>query len=207
MIKNFYLFRHGETDWNKCKKLQGHNDIPLNSNGLKQAEQLIEIVSELNLEAIYSSDLKRALKTAEIVINKIKIPLFRTKKFRECFFGEAEGLTYDAIIEKYGEDWWDRLRGPNPEDNHSSYPGGESPAGVHTRVMSSMNDLAQNSAYQRIGISTHGGVLRNVIHSLIPNDLVPIPIPNCIVYMLQYNENKGNWTFNGQISRKDNGKV
>ena len=205
MYKEFYLFRHGETDWNKSRKLQGHNDIPLNSKGVQQAESLIDIVSSFDLEIIHSSDLKRALMTAETLHSNLNIPLLESENLRESSFGEAEGLTYDAIVEKYGEELWEKLRGPNPKDNHSAFPGGESPADVHKRVMGHLNEIANNSDYQRIGISTHGGVLRNIIHAMIPNEQIPIPIPNCVVYLLHYNKDGKVWSFKGQVSPKDNG--
>ena len=79
MYKEFYLFRHGETDWNKSRKLQGHNDIPLNSKGVQQAESLIDIISSFDLEIIHSSDLKRALMTAETLHSNLNIPLLESE--------------------------------------------------------------------------------------------------------------------------------
>ena len=68
--KEFFLFRHGQTDWNLKKRCQGHTDIPLNKNGIKEAEELSIKLESTPLQVIYSSDLKRAVETAEVISAK-----------------------------------------------------------------------------------------------------------------------------------------
>ncbi|MCL1883078.1 MAG: histidine phosphatase family protein [Defluviitaleaceae bacterium] len=83
--------RHGETDWNVAKKLQGSVDIPLNKAGLNQAERLAERLSSEPCDIIYTSDLMRAKKTAEIINSRHNVELVTTPNLREAGFGEFEG--------------------------------------------------------------------------------------------------------------------
>src|SRR5215467_11482476 len=89
-----FLFRHGETDWNREGRLQGHTDTPLNATGLAQAEALAEQLRTHRLEAVVSSDLLRAQTTARIVAETIGLPLFTEPGLREVDVGAAEGLLW-----------------------------------------------------------------------------------------------------------------
>ena len=91
--------RHGETDWNVAKRIQGSNDIELNRTGLRQAERLAERLAAEPCDIIYSSDLLRAKKTAEIINSRHGVDLITTPILREADFGEFEGrFTTDAKI-------------------------------------------------------------------------------------------------------------
>ena len=95
MKKEFFLFRHGQTQWNLEKRCQGQTDIPLNETGLKQAKELANKFSEINLEVIYSSDLKRAFQTAEIISYEKGIPLLTSEKLREFSLGHQLTLSQE----------------------------------------------------------------------------------------------------------------
>ncbi|MCL2372749.1 MAG: histidine phosphatase family protein [Defluviitaleaceae bacterium] len=83
--------RHGETDWNVARRAQGSKDIELNQNGINQAQLLAERLANEPCDIIYSSDLKRAYKTAEIINNRHHVPLIATPELRESSFGKFEG--------------------------------------------------------------------------------------------------------------------
>lgn len=85
-----FLFRHGETDWNREGRLQGHTDTPLNATGLTQAQALAESLRPHRLDAVVSSDLKRAQTTAQIVAEALRVPLFTEAGLRETDVGAAE---------------------------------------------------------------------------------------------------------------------
>ena len=87
------LVRHGETDWNADGRLQGHTDRPLSDFGRRQAQQLAEELEAESLEAIYSSDLARARETAEIVGERLGLPVVLEPDLRETNWGTWEGLT------------------------------------------------------------------------------------------------------------------
>ena len=87
------LIRHGETDWNRQARLQGHADIPLNAHGQAQVRRLGEALRGEPLDAVYSSDLQRALATAQAIAEATGAPLRQEPALRERGFGCFEGLT------------------------------------------------------------------------------------------------------------------
>lgn len=186
MELEFYLFRHGETDWNLEKRIQGSTDTELNAKGVEQAKELIPLLKTFNLEAIFSSDLKRALKTGEIIANALNIPIFKDDRLREANFGEAEGKTVDEIIALYGNELWENFRHMKKDKGDMKFPGGESRLESVLRMRSVIDQIIKEPKYQRVGIATHGGVVRNLLHSYLPEDHEGLPIPNCVVYRLSY---------------------
>jgi len=105
-MKNYctiYLTRHGETEWNEKKLIQGHSDIPLNENGELQSKQLGEKLKDIHFEAVFSSDLIRAIRTAEIIILEKKLAVVTTKTLRERLFGRFEGKHIDELRKILGE--------------------------------------------------------------------------------------------------------
>lgn len=92
-----YIMRHGETDWNIQKRLQGRSDTQLNANGIKLAEVTAEALKDIRFDAIYSSPLKRAYKTAEIVRGERAVPINTDERLLEISFGECEGHSVDML--------------------------------------------------------------------------------------------------------------
>ena len=105
MKKNctIYLVRHGETEWNEKKLIQGHSDIPLNKKGEIQAKQLGEKLKDIHFEAVFSSDLVRAKRTAEIMVLEKKLAVITTKALRERLFGRYEGKQVTELRRILGE--------------------------------------------------------------------------------------------------------
>ena len=83
-----YVVRHGETDWNTQDKIHGHSDVPINELGERQAVQLKEILDGIDFVAVYSSDLMRAHRTAEIVMQGRPLSITKTTALRERFLGK-----------------------------------------------------------------------------------------------------------------------
>jgi broad specificity phosphatase PhoE len=92
-VTRLLLVRHGETDWNADGRLQGQTDRPLSDFGRTQAHRLADALAKEELEAIYSSDLARALETAEIVAERVGLPVLLDPDLREKDWGTWEGLT------------------------------------------------------------------------------------------------------------------
>ena len=88
-----YLMRHGETKWNKRSKLQGQVDIPLAPKGIEQAEMTSEGMKDIPFDHIFSSPLKRAYKTAQVVRRDRPIEIVRDDRLKEMSFGTSEGLS------------------------------------------------------------------------------------------------------------------
>ncbi len=93
----FYFIRHGETDWNKEKRLQGRTDIPLNDAGRQQARDALKKIIPLNLDLIVSSPLMRAKETALIINEALRLPLHFDDNLVERHFGKIEGMKQDDI--------------------------------------------------------------------------------------------------------------
>ena len=186
----FYLFRHGQTDWNKERRIQGHSNIPLNKTGQEQALKLREILSHLELDIIYSSDLDRAFETAVIGIGDADIKVEKDIRLREAHFGEAEGMLLGDIVSKFGEDTWNKFMTLDPDDLEISFPGGESRKSSIVRMRAVIDELRRDNKFERVGISTHGGVVRNLLASYLiesgKQGRFDIPIPNCVVYELDF---------------------
>lgn len=158
--KNLFLIRHGETDWNRDKRFQGRTDIPLNETGRSQAEQLCSVMTSLKIEYVVSSSLIRAYETALIAIKDIKLPIQKDDRLQETHIGEAEGLTYEEIIQKFSSDHIERWRSYEERDLDFRYPQGESKRQMMIRIREAVLDIAQNSPYQNIAIFAHGMVMR-----------------------------------------------
>ena len=90
-----FLFRHGQTDWNREGRLQGHTDTPLNAAGLAQAEALAKRLLAHRLDAVVSSDLTRALTSARIIAEVSGVPLLTDPGLREVSVGLAEGKLWE----------------------------------------------------------------------------------------------------------------
>src|SRR4051812_29193375 len=101
-ITTLFLFRHGQTDWNVQERFQGHIDIPLNDQGRVQARGLVPALRQSLIEAVLSSDLTRALETAQIVADALDLPVYQEVGLREAFLGAAQGLTRQEIEEQFG---------------------------------------------------------------------------------------------------------
>lgn len=153
------LIRHGETDWNVEKRLQGHIDIGLNDKGRWQAETLGNALAEEKLDAVYSSDLQRALITAQAIAALQGLIVQKEARLRERCYGALEGMSYQEISQAYPDTYtaW------RSRDIHARYPAGANPAETllefSNRVVQAVTELARKHARHKIAIVTHGGVL------------------------------------------------
>lgn len=153
------LIRHGETDWNVEKRLQGHLDIALNEGGLRQALALGQALLAEPLDAVIASDLQRAVKTAEAIAVPRGMRVRIEPALRERCYGAFEGLRYRDISERYPEDYarW------QTRDMDARFPAGmraaETLREFSQRSIDAIFRLAEEYRHKRIAIVTHGGVL------------------------------------------------
>jgi probable phosphoglycerate mutase len=154
-----WLMRHGETDWNKARRLQGWKDIPLNERGVMQARKLATRLhahgSEVPFSAIYSSDLERARTTADPAAELLGMRVRLEPGLRERCYGVLEGLAMDEldIAAPLAAAAW-RSRDPARK-----LDGGETLGQFHSRVVAAVDDIAARHAGERVLVFTHGGVL------------------------------------------------
>ena len=177
-----FLFRHGETDWNREGRLQGHTDSPLNSTGLAQAQSLAEGLRPHRLDAVLSSDLLRAWTTAQIVAEALCIPLVGEPGLREANIGAAEGLLWADARRRFGETLSQRWFA----EEDVSFPGGETGRELRMRGLAALYRFTASHPYHRIGVSTHGGMVRQLMKHALPPDSPPVPVRNTVLYVLRY---------------------
>ena len=192
-IRHLFIFRHGETDWNREQRFQGHVDVPLNDTGRLQARTLIAPLKKMKIDAILSSDLSRARETGEIVAAALGVPVFVDAGLREAHLGGAQGLRRDEIESMLGSEAVERWKSPFLTDADFGYPGGETGRQVMERALAALVHFFGKNDHQRIGVATHGGVIRRVMRHILGESSEPVPIPNGIVYPVQYDPGNHLW--------------
>lgn len=131
------LARHGETEWNVSEVFRGRIDIELNQTGIKQAELLAEYLSDLKLDAIYSSPLKRALTTAEMIASYHKLDVEITPGLIDFDYGKWQGLPHQEVKDKYKELYAQWIRNPH----QVKIPAGESLDEVRKRAIGVIDNV------------------------------------------------------------------
>ncbi len=154
-----YLLRHGQTDWNIKGRVQGWTDTIINDMGIEQARLAAQKLKKYDIETIYSSDLKRAKKTADIVSGYLDLPVHYTKRLREINFGKAEGVKKTDLIAKFPHISPAFNDTNNPERYEVKYPNGESIGEVQQRFMKFVNKLYADGR-QNVLLVTHGMLVR-----------------------------------------------
>jgi 2,3-bisphosphoglycerate-dependent phosphoglycerate mutase len=149
------FIRHGETDWNRRACFQGQIDVPLNGNGLAQAERLGARLAAEPHDLFFSSDLQRAQQTAAPLAAAWRQQPVLVPGLREQGFGEWEGLDFPTIQERYPALWPQWLE----HAPDFATPGGESATQFHARVLEAVKSLAAQAPGRRVAVVTHGGVL------------------------------------------------
>lgn len=161
-LKNIYLIRHGETDWNRDKRFQGQTDVPLNATGKAQAAELVPLMAQLKVDAAFSSDLGRAYETAQIALSDVRVKIIKDPRLRETNIGEAEGLTYEEIVTKFTEDSIIKWRSYEEHHMDFKYLTGESKRQMMVRIRDAVLEISQNTAKNNIAIFCHGMVMRAI---------------------------------------------
>jgi 2,3-bisphosphoglycerate-dependent phosphoglycerate mutase len=156
------LVRHGETAWNRVGRIQGHTDSDLTSTGVRQAKAIGEMLGGQRFDHLVSSDLGRALRTAQLIAPKTGLEVRMEARFRERGFGIAEGKTYAEIDREFPE-MFSRIRDTDPE---YAAPGGESRRQFHERICSVMDEYANSFRGKSLLVVTHGGVLAAIYRRL-----------------------------------------
>lgn len=190
MRKDFYIFRHGETEFNLQHRQQGSGiDMELTAKGQEQAIALAQKLARCNLDIIFSSPLKRAVQTAQTVAKTLHCPLIIKDDLQECFYGRAEGMLQSELAEKYPDVYnnWS-----NPEVWNIAYPDGESKQAALERVWRQIEDLRQ-APYNVIGVAIHGGTMGSLLNYL---HFDFGKIENCAVFHLVYD---GAWRIDGGL--------
>ncbi len=191
-----YLIRHGETEWNSERRAQGQSDIPLNKKGIELAEVTAEALKDVPFDYCVTSPLKRARKTAEIMVGDRDIPIIEEPRIKEICFGEAEGKRIGsefhevdpAMLKLIHMDPW----------NYPGFPNGESIEDVVKRATEVREELTADpeNKDKTILVSMHGCVLRAFLNGLYddPSDFWQHKVPdNCSVTIVDINDGKADF--------------
>lgn len=152
-----YFIRHGQTDWNTEGKIQGSTDTELNSTGIRQAEEMSRQVleSHIRISRIYTSRQKRALKSAQILSETLKVDYEIAEGLEEMNLGAWEGLTWDEVKAKFPveyEEWYHNRRDTKP-------PKAESYQDMLNRVLASLHKIIHENEHD-VAIVTHSAVIK-----------------------------------------------
>jgi broad specificity phosphatase PhoE len=177
-VSTLLLVRHGETDWNRDGRWQGHSDTHLNDSGREQAARLADELD--GVDVIYSSDLARARETAEIVAERVDLPVHLDPRLRERSFGAWEGKTGPEIESEFAAAHAKWLAGGPGADDAEPF------AEFAARVESFLAEVVARHPDETVLIVAHGGSIR-VIHAraqgldyVRDHRLIP-GVPNCTV--------------------------
>ncbi|BAU29302.1 putative phosphoglycerate mutase/uncharacterized phosphatase [Aneurinibacillus soli] len=155
---HIYLIRHGETDWNAARRIQGHSDIPLNQAGREQALRLAEHLQHIPIDRICVSDLQRAVETARPLAACLGLPLHRFYEFRERNYGEWEGKKYEEVQAEIPDvnTWTEQNRRYNIETFTS----------MQQRGMNCLQSILQENRSEHLAVISHGGMLNALLHHM-----------------------------------------
>jgi broad specificity phosphatase PhoE len=152
------LARHGQSDWNATRRWQGHADRPLTEKGRAQARALAERLAHIELDAVYSSDLRRAAETARVVADAQGLELVQLPELREVDVGSWSGLT-TAEVEKRFPDGFNHWA----ETRAGGWTDGETYEELGARVVRDLRALAERHPNETVLAVTHGGPIRSVL--------------------------------------------
>lgn len=158
-----WIFRHGETDWNVEKRLQGKSDTDLNENGINVAKKVHEVIKDIRFDFVFSSPLKRAVNTAKILTDGMDLEIVTDERLKEMSFGVNEGRYpeervghVEVFFEKPGE--------------YEPCEGGESIEEVNARTRSFIEEilvpLSESRPDSRVMISGHGAMNKSLAQTL-----------------------------------------
>ena len=151
-----YLVRHGETDWNSQRRIQGTTDIPLNDVGRGQAARTGRLLARRQWDAVVTSPLSRAFETGSIIAGELGLPAPATDgRLVERNYGEAEGLDFDEMQRLFPED--------------AKVPGREKRSAVAARALDALMDIAHAHPEESVVVVSHGGLIRSVLRKVDPD--------------------------------------
>ncbi len=157
-MSSWYLVRHGNTHWNLKNRIQGHTDVSLSETGRKKVRSLATELANLSFSAVYSSDLSRAVETAQILVNGSGVYVQTDPDLREFSYGEWEGLSLEEVQAQDSSGFAHRF---NRRDVDFAAPGGESAVQLLRRVRQFYKRAsAKHGPDDDVLVTAHGGSIR-----------------------------------------------
>jgi broad specificity phosphatase PhoE len=189
-VKRVILIRPGETDWNRQGRWQGWVSVPLNTHGRNQARYLARFIRNVGMTALYASDLKRAVQTAEILVETLGYPPVYDARLRERNIGSWQGLTQDEMRDWYPDEYQKLV------ENRAGYavPGGESRNQMKARMIAAFDDYMKEDKGETIGIISHSSAIRSLLSQWIADEqLVGTDVGNTSVTTIARDDENETW--------------
>lgn len=187
--RSFHFLRHGETDWNLERRMQGWTDIPLNETGRRQARDAIPAIEPLGIGRVVASPLARAHETALIINEKLQKPLSLDTRLKERQYGIFEGRMW-----REHEAWREKTaRDPAADLEETGFPcpeGAETYADFKTRITAAVAEHLAQAGGEKLLFVAHGGVYR-VLRRLLTGSVDQCP--NALPFLFE--KNGGGWNF------------
>jgi broad specificity phosphatase PhoE len=166
-LKRVIFIRSGETDWNRLGRQQGWVASPLNHLGYRQIERLAKYIRNIGISAVYSSDLKRAVQTAELVAERLGYPVIYDARLRERHIGHWQGMTLDEVRTWYADEYAALLA----DVEGYQIPGGEARSEVKVRMLAAFGDIVVQAPGETVGIISHTTNTRALLEALVPSQV------------------------------------
>jgi broad specificity phosphatase PhoE len=178
------LVRHGQSTWNREHRIQGQLDPPLSTLGRRQATQVARRLAHRRLAGFYSSDLKRAFETADLISAAVAATPTPSPGLREIYLGSWEGLTTEELARRFPKEWvlWTQ------EPSWDLVPGGEGAVPFEARVNLELDSIFARHPDGDVLVVTHGGVIQVALHRVVgrPNHgLFPFRIENASISVIE----------------------
>ncbi|HEY8815138.1 MAG TPA: histidine phosphatase family protein [Candidatus Dormibacteraeota bacterium] len=176
--------RHGQSTWNHERRIQGQLDPPLSDEGRRQAARLGLRLAGRTFAGIYTSDLRRAAETAQLVGRAVGVDATPMAELREIYLGQWEGLRTEELAARFPEAWasW------TDEPDWDLVPGGERSVAFEARVGAALDSLFERHAQGDVLVVTHGGVIQIALHHVVGRPgrgIFPFRIQNASVSVLE----------------------
>ena len=159
-----YIARHGETEWNIEHRIQGRGDSPLTSKGIQQAKDLAQKLRHIHFDAVFSSDLTRAKRTAEVIALDKELAVITAQALRERAFGSFEGKTDSEFTQELQDllDQRDQLV-DEARFKFKLHPEIETDEEIVSRSLVYLREIAVSNTGKTVLIVTHGGIIRGLL--------------------------------------------
>ncbi|MDW0116031.1 histidine phosphatase family protein [Sporosarcina thermotolerans] len=171
--------RHGVTAWNKEGRAQGSTDVPLDEEGIEMAKRVADRLANEKWDIIYTSHLKRASKTAEIIAEKMpSVELVEDPRLREVSGGMVEGTTEAERIEKWGVDW------------RQLDMGFETQEAIISRGLESIDEIRRKHLGKRVLVVSHGSFIKRMLNELITDPVYETSLDNTSLTIVELTDDK-----------------
>lgn len=186
MALELIIVRHGQSEGNRDRLFTGHGPSPLTERGREEARAVAERIAAKPVDALFSSDLPRAVQTAEPIAQLTGASILQDQALREKNFGHLTGVSFSELEAKHPDVW----RGLLARDVHFRPPGGESHAECRLRMQEFLTKLYEFRTTGRVVIVSHGVAINHLLYSVMrtPIDAAPpmvFQIDNCSIQRVE----------------------